>query len=154
MGERLDRHDRLATAFPEADREPGTRQRAVRRVDIAVLELGRPGAPAARGEGAEPIRREDALGCSKVSDAVLQLDLRHARGSNDPAPAPGRRGTDATAPDSRARSLRISNIVHSNTFGIRLIRQLALLLIVHVSMAQHWMKIIETSPAQLRLDSA
>ena len=102
VGQRLDGHDRLAAALAEADRETGTRQGAVGGVDIAVLELRGPCAAGAAAERAQPVGRQQSFGGGQVSDAVLELDLRHARGSREPAPEPGRRGTDADVTRHRA----------------------------------------------------
>ena len=102
-GQRLDRDDRALAGLAEPDREAGLGERPVRGVDVAILELRRAqrGRP---GERPDLLGDEVALGGGQVDDAVLELDLdralhglAHARGSSEPAPAPGRcgRGHDA-----------------------------------------------------------
>ena len=102
-GQRLDRHDGALAGLAEPDREAGLGQRPVRGVHVAILELRRAqrGRP---GERADLLVDEVALGGRQVDDPVLELDLdralhglAHARGSSEPAPAPGRwgRGHDA-----------------------------------------------------------
>ena len=84
--------------------KPALRQRPIGGVDVAVLELRRARRRSA-AERPDLLGREIALGGGEVHDAVLELDLdrasdgrAHARGSSEPAPAPGRRGAATTPP--------------------------------------------------------
>ena len=69
-GERLDRDDRVGAALAEPDRETGAAEGAVGGVDVAVLELHRPGA-GARGERPELVGGDEPFGGGEVGDPVL-----------------------------------------------------------------------------------
>ncbi len=100
----LDRDDRAATGLPQADGEARPAECTVGGVDVAVLELRR-AQSRGPGESADLLGRQVAFGGCEVHHAVLELDLDrisdrrvHARGSSEPAPAPGRRGAVTTPP--------------------------------------------------------
>ena len=91
--QRLDRDDRLAAGLAKPDGEAGPAQGPVRRVDVAVLHLGGPGATGAPGERPDRLGGQQSFGGGQLTDAVLELDLHrpraldgHARGSSEPGP--------------------------------------------------------------------
>ena len=75
---RLDRHGRALGRLAQAGREPGPGQRAVGRVDVAVLELRRADR-ADRVEAGQVVGERGSVAGRLVAEPVLQLDLDRAR---------------------------------------------------------------------------